>query len=330
MTSSPASSIHGIEHVALTVPDMQEALRLFVDVLGAEVTARISLDGQLSPTGPQSSLRSDRFGRHPETRPLEIVMVRLGTTTLELFEFFAPDQRREIPRWSDLGSYHLALRVTDIPSIATALEQAGVELLDDVDALPPRHVLFARARWGLVLELVDYEASRSILRPAPEHLVTSASDASRGPLPESSSGLVDSSNPGGMLAMKRKSIEVPGLHHGGNPIPVACVVGNLLVSGGISGMDPATGTVPSDLASQVALLFDNVDRVMLASGASLDRIAKMTFFFADPTAREIINEHWIRRFPDSASRPARHSLTYELRPPMLVQCEVIAVLEDEG
>jgi 2-iminobutanoate/2-iminopropanoate deaminase len=133
-----------------------------------------------------------------------------------------------------------------------------------------------------------------------------------------------------MFAMKRKSIEVPGLHHGANPIPVASVVGNLLVSGGISGMDPATSTLPSDLPAQVAQLFDNVERVVLAGGSSLDQIAKMTFFFADPAARDIINEHWIRRFPNAASRPARHSLTYELRPPMLVQCEVIAILEADG
>ena len=44
--------------------------------------------------------------------------------------------------------------------------------------------------------------------------------------------------------MTRRSVEVPGLHHGGLPIPVACVVGNLLASSGISPLDPATGGIP--------------------------------------------------------------------------------------
>ena len=54
--------------------------------------------------------------------------------------------------------------------------------------------------------------------------------------------------------MTRRSIEVPGLHHGGVPIPQACVVGNLLTSSGISPLDPATGAVPDSTEEQVELV----------------------------------------------------------------------------
>ncbi len=51
--------------------------------------------------------------------------------------------------------------------------------------------------------------------------------------------------------MQRRTITVSGLGHGDQPIPLATVVGGLLVTGGISGRDPATGRVPEDLAGEV-------------------------------------------------------------------------------
>src|SRR6516165_1209199 len=57
--------------------------------------------------------------------------------------------------------------------------------------------------------------------------------------------------------MARRSIEVPGLRHSA-PIPQAAVVGNLLVSGGISPVDPQTGAVPDGTDEQAALAFANV------------------------------------------------------------------------
>ena len=53
--------------------------------------------------------------------------------------------------------------------------------------------------------------------------------------------------------MARRSIEVPGLRHGA-PIPQASVVGNLLVSGGISPVDPETGVTPDGADEQVAMV----------------------------------------------------------------------------
>ena len=52
--------------------------------------------------------------------------------------------------------------------------------------------------------------------------------------------------------MARRSIEVPGLQHRA-PIPQACVVGNLLVSGGISPVDPETGSTMDGTDEQVAM-----------------------------------------------------------------------------
>lgn len=126
--------------------------------------------------------------------------------------------------------------------------------------------------------------------------------------------------------MARRSIEVPGLHHGGLPIPIASVVGNLLVSGGISPLDPDTGSVPADTARQVELVFANLRRVLEAAGGRPEDVVKCTVFVVDKSIRPLVDEQWVRLFPDKASRPARHTLRTELPASVQLQLDVIAVL----
>jgi 2-iminobutanoate/2-iminopropanoate deaminase len=126
--------------------------------------------------------------------------------------------------------------------------------------------------------------------------------------------------------MARRSIEVPGLHHGGLPIPQACVVGNLLVSGGISPLDPETGIVPDGTEEQVELVFANVRRVLAAAGGDPADVAKCTVFVRDKAIRPVVDKYWVEMFPDEASRPARHTLRIDLADPMQIQLEVTAVL----
>jgi 2-iminobutanoate/2-iminopropanoate deaminase len=129
--------------------------------------------------------------------------------------------------------------------------------------------------------------------------------------------------------MARTSVEVPGLHHGGMPIPQASRVGPLLVSSGVSGMDPATGQIPTAVDDQVATLFDNVARVLVAAGGDTRDIAKLTFFVRDRGCRDAINKHWTAMFPDETARPARHTLTLDLPPSVEVQCEIVAFITEE-
>ncbi|MEW2624117.1 RidA family protein [Streptomyces sp. NPDC048106] len=125
--------------------------------------------------------------------------------------------------------------------------------------------------------------------------------------------------------MKRRSIEVPGRGHGTQPIPAASVVGNLLVSGGISGKDPATGTVPEDPAAEVAQAFANLRAILDAADASLDDVAKVTVFVRERGIRAHLNPVWTELFPDPDSRPARHTLEANLTG-MRLQLECLAVL----
>ncbi len=126
--------------------------------------------------------------------------------------------------------------------------------------------------------------------------------------------------------MARRSIEVPGLRHGTLPIPQACVVGNLLVSGGINPVDPQTGATPAGTDEQVAMAFANVRRVLAAAGGGPEDIVKCTVFVRDKAIRPVIDKHWVDMFPDPASRPARHTLRTDLQGHTQLQVEVMAVL----
>jgi 2-iminobutanoate/2-iminopropanoate deaminase len=114
-----------------------------------------------------------------------------------------------------------------------------------------------------------------------------------------------------------------------NPIPSASRRGPFVVSGAISGTDPATGKVPADLDEQCRLMFENVRRVMVAAGGSPDDIVKMTVWITDRSLREIMNRHWVTMFPDPHSRPARHTLTsHDFTAPMQIQCDLMAVISE--
>lgn len=124
----------------------------------------------------------------------------------------------------------------------------------------------------------------------------------------------------------RRSIHVPGLGHGAQPIPMASVVRGLLMTGGVSGKDPQTGEMPEDAAAEVAQAFANLAAILEAAGGSLEDVVKVTVFVNDKSIRGLLNPSWEQHFPDADRRPARHTLEVPLTG-MRLQLEGIAVLD---
>lgn len=128
----------------------------------------------------------------------------------------------------------------------------------------------------------------------------------------------------------RRSIEIAGFSHGAQPIPAASRVGPLVMTGGVYGLDPATGTIPDEVAEQARLMFANLARIIDAAGGSMGSIARMTVYVKVPEARAAVNAEWLAAFPDAADRPARHTLVNETLPAnMLVQCDATAWIGGE-
>lgn len=127
--------------------------------------------------------------------------------------------------------------------------------------------------------------------------------------------------------MTRRSIAVPGFRHGDNPIPAACRVGPMLVSGAIFGVDLSTGTVPTDAGAQCANIFKLMQMIVEAGGATMDDVVKVTAYLHPDTPRSLLNDHWVLAFPDPASRPARHTVINPNLPAgQRLQCDVMAMV----
>lgn len=125
---------------------------------------------------------------------------------------------------------------------------------------------------------------------------------------------------------RRKSFDVEGLGHG-NPIPAVSRIGNMVATGGVSGMDRSTGKIPEDVVTQCALMFANLRTILAAAGATPEDVIRVTVWIKRPEIRAEVNKEWLVMFPDADARPARHTLFYDhFAGNMAVQCEAWAVI----
>lgn len=106
----------------------------------------------------------------------------------------------------------------------------------------------------------------------------------------------------------RRSISIDGLTHL-TAIPVATRIGPLLVSSVIAPFDPGTRNVPDTPDAQLANIFRHIGLMLEAGGATWDDVAKLDFWAPTAEMRTAIDGPYVARFPDEASRPARHTHT---------------------
>jgi enamine deaminase RidA (YjgF/YER057c/UK114 family) len=123
----------------------------------------------------------------------------------------------------------------------------------------------------------------------------------------------------------RRSIEVGGFKHP-NPIPAASRIGNIVLSGVITGKDARTGELPATLEEQCAAMFVHVREIIEAAGGTPDHILKMTVWLRDQSNRKALNEEWVKMFPDPAGRPTRHALPHLGEHKALILCDFTAVI----
>ena len=155
-----------LDHVGVTVPDLEEATRFLVDVLSAASTstrwARSSDDGDWM---------SEHLGVHPRATVPENRFFRCGgQTVFEVFQYTAPDQRTAVPKNSDIGGHHLALYVDDLDARWTTSGarasrpwvslNAISNLISKINQSFFQRWVYFRAPWGLQME------SRNVARTA--------------------------------------------------------------------------------------------------------------------------------------------------------------------
>lgn len=155
--ADPIPGLRGADHVGFTVPDMEEAVTFFSEILGCEKAVSF---------GPfrddEGTFMQDLLNVHPRAVIKEITLMRCGFgSNVELFEYTSPDQKEVWPKNSDVGGYHLAFYVDDINAAAQYLKERGVRTL--LGPLPVQEgpaagqsILYFYAPWGLQFEAISY------------------------------------------------------------------------------------------------------------------------------------------------------------------------------
>ncbi|MGI8901352.1 MAG: VOC family protein [Nocardioides sp.] len=147
----------GVDHVGLTVPDIEEATRFFTGLLGF-----VEFHSHGPYEDPDGDSQVVYFDRHPRTRTVEIRVLRTGNLNLELLQFEAPDQVRQVPKTSDWGSAHVAFYVEDMARAVAFLRDQGARVLGGPLPLPgpesgeAAEFCYFLTRWGQPLELISY------------------------------------------------------------------------------------------------------------------------------------------------------------------------------
>ncbi|MFF3855453.1 VOC family protein [Micromonospora sp. NPDC002575] len=162
MTRPGIPGAQRVDHVALTVADLDAATAFVVDVLGGEVVYRL----------PPLARTDDWMSEHLDVPPratAEIALIRLGpTTNLELFQYTVAGQATTPPQRHDPGHQHLGFLVADVAEATAAVRRlSGLTPQGPADAPGGRSPLAGACRarfrtpWGLAFEL------RSLPEPAP-------------------------------------------------------------------------------------------------------------------------------------------------------------------
>lgn len=156
--------LRGLDHIGVTVPDLEAATAFFVDTLGCEYM--YSLGPFRDDTG---NWMSEHLNVHPRAVMNRLHFFRCGGAAIfEVFEYSAPEQGRVSPRNSDIGGHHVAFYVQDLDAAVDYLRGRGVQVLGEPTASGgpsqgQRWVYFL-APWGMQFELVSYPDGKAFDR----------------------------------------------------------------------------------------------------------------------------------------------------------------------
>lgn len=163
MQESQLPGLGRVDHVALTVPDLDEAVRFYGDVFGARELYRLGpFDSSELPPMPDGRDWSQAHVNVAGAR-LMIAMLELASNLkLELFQYDKPeDSRKTPPANCDLGGHHIALAVDDLSSALEYLRQKGLRVMEGpilINQGPAAgtKVNYFLDPWGNQLELVEH------------------------------------------------------------------------------------------------------------------------------------------------------------------------------
>ncbi|MEI6120844.1 MAG: VOC family protein [Actinomycetes bacterium] len=148
--------LRGTEHIGFTVPDLDEAERFFVDIIGCE---------KVYALGPFKNDDNDWMLEHLNVNPrtimkeLRFFRCKFGPN-FEIFQYTSADGQLPQPRNSDIGGHHLAFYVDDFDLAYQFLLDNNVRVLGEPTYSKShsegQRWLYFFTPWGMQCELVSY------------------------------------------------------------------------------------------------------------------------------------------------------------------------------
>jgi len=155
-SSGGIPGLTGTDHFGVTVPDVEAATRFFVDVIGCT---------PFFPLGPfqsEGDWMRTHLNVHPRAVVTKIRFLRCKSgINFELFEYTSPDQRREMPKNSDIGGHHIALYVENFDEALAYLESKSVRIIGTPTLRTEgpnagQKWVYFLTPWDMQMELVSY------------------------------------------------------------------------------------------------------------------------------------------------------------------------------
>ncbi len=148
--------LRGTDHIGFTVPNLEEAIDFFVNVIGCEPFY------ELGPFQSDGDWMEAHLNVHPRAVMKKLKFLRCGNgSNFEVFEYQAPDQNAKQPRNSDVGGHHLAFYVDDFDAAFNYLKAKGVRFQGEptVRTQGPsggQTWVYFLTPWGMQCELLSY------------------------------------------------------------------------------------------------------------------------------------------------------------------------------
>lgn len=164
MTSTGLPGLSHVDHVGLTVPDIDAAVRFYSDVIGGVELYRVGpFDAATLPRQSDGRDWTEAYLGVAGAR-LTLAVLQIGPNMmLELFEFDRPlDKKTAPPRNCDSGGHHLAFKVADMDAAVRYLRAKGITLMEGpvkMDTGPTEGLrwIYFLDPWGNQLELFEYD-----------------------------------------------------------------------------------------------------------------------------------------------------------------------------
>ena len=132
-----------MDHVAISVKDMEKCINFYKDVIGMEMVSDRWYDHEIATI----------IGE--ERAKVRVVHMKLGDQILELFDYKYPVGRDPLPnaKQSDYGLIHIGFMVDDFSEAIKMLKEKDVKFLGEL--LEARPGVFVAYFWGAEHEVCE-------------------------------------------------------------------------------------------------------------------------------------------------------------------------------